>query len=233
MRDKIQNHYKETILVEVKNLTPPADTNLMDNLFIPLIIGILSIVVSVLLSKFLRSKKEKIETEKINQEIDNLKKNYQPFVFDTLNRIGNELLPRKIKLLENLLRIKNEFFDFENPYYEGRRSIDGTSEYYETIARNINKRILDDFKRNVNDEVYYFHSEIISKINDLRSEFETLKEYDSCQSSLSNPDIHVDAEGCVIKIINLFNVSIELIRQDLQIDNRYVQNFLNYYNKIE
>jgi hypothetical protein len=233
MKDNTQNQYKETILVEIKNSNPTKDINLMNTLFFPSIIGIASIVVSVVLSKFLKSKKEKTETEKINQEINNLKKNYQPFVFDTLNRIGNELLPRKVKLLENLLRIKSDFFDFENSYYEGQSSVDDVCEYYQIIARNMNKSILDDFNRNVNQEVYYFHSEIIKKINSLSSEFYKLTEYESYQISLRNPDVHPDAENCVLQITELFKDSIELIRQDLQIDNRYIQNFLNHYNKIE
>ena len=233
MKNNTPNQYKETILVELQNSKSATDTNLINTLFIPLIIGIVSVVVSVLLSKFLRSKKEKIETEKINQEINNLKRNYQPFVFDALNRIGNELLPRKVKLLENLLRIKSEFFDFENSYYDGQQSVEDVSEYYQTIARNMSKSILDDFNKNINQEVCYFHSEIISKINNLSSEFYRLNDYDSLQFSLSDPNVHPEAEKCVLKISELFKDSIKLIREDLLIDNRYIQNFLNHYNKIE
>lgn len=258
MKNISPNKYKEIILVELKNDITKKETNYIESLLIPIFIVIVSTVLSVVLSKIIKTKKEreeinklkldikniekrkddeekklKVEVEKLNQEVINFKKSYQPFVFDNLNRIGNELLPRKVRLLENLIRIKNEFFDFENSYYNGQRSIDDLSEYYARISRNINKSILSDFNKHVSQEVYYFNSEIISKINELSSELNTLYEYDLHQTSLLNQNMHIDAESCIKTISELFKNSIHLIREDLQIDNQYIQKFLQRYNTIE
>lgn len=209
------------------------DINFITTLYIPITLSLITILTTALITKFITNKQDKATTQKLEVEIQNLKKNYQPFVFDALNKIGNELLPRKIRLLDNLIKIKSQLFFFENEFLEGNPRVDEYSIYLETMSKNINKEIVTDFQDKVLKESYYFNSNIIDHITRLSSNIKKLKDYDSIQQSILSQDAHPESKQILKEINTLFLKTIELIRQDLQLDNLYIQNFLKHYNTVE
>lgn len=209
------------------------DINFITTLYIPILLSLLTILATTLITKSITNKQDRTTTQKLEIEIQNLKKSYQPFVFDALNKIGNELLPRKIRLLDNLIKIKSKLFFFENDFLEGNPRVEDYSIYMETMSKNINKEIVTDFQDNILKESYYFNSNIINHITRLSSNIKKLNDYNSIQQSILSQDAHPESMQTLTQINTLFIETIELIRQDLQLDNLYIQNFLKHYNTVE
>jgi hypothetical protein len=227
------------IVIEQKDKAKDEKSFTETPLFTTLIVPIIVLIVGFILNRIWFWHKEKKDGKKVDIEIDKMKaettqikKSFQPIVLTTLMQSQEYYRGDKVKALKEIVNYKTDLFYVEQYYDNGELVTDSMFEYHSDIYRRISPHKVKEISAVVNNYGYLFPDIIINKLKDLQSDISNLNNIWSREASVQNQEMPDDAELIMNKLSEKFEKVIGLIRNDLHVDNGFINEFIQEYKDL-
>lgn len=229
---KIKQTSDRIIVIEQKEKEPKQKEFFETTLFISFLYPLLITLIVFFIMRFITRKKDKSERKLINEEINQIKRDFQPYVLAALQKTQETILNDKINTLRKIIKFKSDLLDVRQSYYDGQPSIEGVDEYYDILYNIIKDSDFNNFKKIVVKNGYLFPNNIKVNLNSISNDLGSIISIQDREFSKDNPDTPNDAFEIIKKIDDKFDMVIEEIRKDLHLDNTFIHDFIEKYKKI-
>ena len=197
--------------------------------FFPALVAVLVI----LATKWFNRKKEKAEITKLNAEVDQLKKAFQPVILSTIQAVQDKVIEDKINGLKKLLILKSEFLTWDYLDAEGDPVFPTGDAFFISVYEHFTGSMADDYINFHQEYAYLYSDKVLTVLKELFSKIENLQE-DHFQFYIEHThnDQPIATSITLTKSISeLYDRSIALVRSDCLLDNDYIHGFIETYKK--
>lgn len=227
----IENGKDHIILIQDSRKEPEKGWN--DNpwvifLVIPLIVSVLAAA----FTHFLGRNKNKREIDKLTVETEKIKNSFQPVVVATIQSVNDKLLDTKIKALINITKIKSEFIDVEQQYYEGDPVFD-YDDFLESVFRKFTVEQFNSIKQFKDDFSYFLSKKSFEEFNTLYIKLEELYQSRLTFYSVDDGETDYGMDEEIKLILTLFERVLNEMRNELHLDNTFVEDFIRANQHLE
>ncbi len=170
-----------------------------------------------------------VQVKKTESEIVQIKASFQPLVLATLQKIHETLLQDKIDALKKIAGFRARIFALSNTYYEGHAMFDESYDFYSQIFWRIGESDVLEFQEILSEKGYVFPNIIIDSMSEIYKVLRSIEDDTKLQVSLMDQSMPMDSIEKIDDLNKLFETTIEEIRADLHIDNRYIHEFIDKY----
>ena len=243
---KINQKSGINIIIEQKEKTLKPKEFYESDIFISSILSLLISICIILIPKLIYRSREiaerkKIQADivklegkklKIDQEILQLRRTFQPNVLAALQKTQENILQDKINTLREIIKFKTEFYNVPNAYFEGIGVIEDITKYYQCVYSGFYSDEYINIRNIVLLNGYIFPESIKAKLIDILNDLSNLLDIQNRESSLRNNDMPTDAFKILENLSLKFEIVIEKIRKDLHLDNTFIHDFVEKYKVI-
>jgi len=199
---------------------------------VPIVVTFGTIIITRLFDRNKRKKELEqltIQIKKTENEIDQIKASFQPLVLATLQKVHETLLQDKIDALKKIAGFRARIFSLSNTYYEGHAMLDESYDFYSQIFWGIGELEVIEFQKILSEKGYIFPNTIIDNLSEIYKVLKSIEDDAKLQASLMDQSMPSDSISKIEDLNKLFETTIEEIRIDLHIDNRYIHDFIDKY----
>lgn len=152
-------------------------------------------------------------------------------MLNTLVKIQDSLLEKKIMALNELVEFNEEFHNVKQMYYQGETFIEELYDYYSCIYQKFNEDDYNKFKKillfgNI------FSSKIKEKFNLINCDLYNIIDIKNKEYSLEKEDMPKNANKLIKTVNERIIEVIDLIREDLHLNNSYIHDFIEKYKQL-
>ena len=214
------------------------ETTLFTSFFFPLTITLITFS----LARLYYRKREKIERKKIradivklegekvkiDQEIIQIKRTFQPYVLATLQKTQETILNDKINALREIAKFRTNFFTYSEINISDENidenSNDNIEEYYEYMLNIYNYKLFENFEKIVLLNGYLFPNDIINRLNSILNDIGHLVSI--IDTNFNNKKEIINDQILLKSLSSKFDEVIEDIRKDLHLDDSFIHDFI-------
>jgi len=243
---RISQKNDKIIVIEQKDKPDKPKAFYESSIFVILIVPIIIIIINHIFIRLWFRKKEKkesvklqneidklvIEKDKINQDIIQLKSSFQPIVLSSLQKIQENILKDKIKVLQDIVVYRTNLFYLEQNYYQGQEIIGDEHEYYDLLYQGFSRIDLTKIGDTITLNGYLFPDMIKNKLDEILFDLRQIINIQNREYSMENSNMPFDAYEIFKRTHNSFFEVVELIRKDLHLDENFIHDFINRYKVI-
>ncbi len=226
----VTGKHQQVIIIQdnqpLKGKTFLEENPLITILFIPVLVAIAGTYFTFLLNR----KKYKGEVDKLKVETERIKNSYEQVVLDTIQQVNSGLLDQKIKGLQELVALHENFTDYQQVYDNEGIPLDEYEDYLIKMLEGFNQEKFDEFTNFRIKYGYLYNSTAHENLNTLVDELYILKESSISASLNSNPMSSYAFYERVPPILNQFTECLNAIRSELHLDNDFTSKYVK--NKI-
>nr|WP_294861590.1 hypothetical protein [uncultured Fluviicola sp.] len=169
------------------------------------------------------------ELAKIQEETNQIKRDFQPYVLTTLQETQKELLKSKLEALKTLVNLSKHYYHFEQQYYYGEAIFVDEHDYYQHIYSNFGQSSYSEFQKFIADFEYLFPKSVIEQFSPIKEIIERLYDSNKYSDSLQENMMTEVDQNRIKELSEKFELAIQAIRSDLQLDNSFVHEFVETY----
>ena len=189
-------------------------------------------VLTVLITQIITYKRRKVELNKMEAEMNQIKLSFQPLVFSTIQSIQNEIFKDKVGSLKGLIRSKAILFNVNQDYHAGEAFIQDYDEYMQQVYLNFSAVKIQSVRNNELENSSLFPEGIMLKFKELIREIDEIVEIQTEHFSIRDQFIPKGVDGKLTQVSELFDLIINLMRKDLHLDNTFVHDFINKQKRL-
>lgn len=182
-------------------------------------------------TRFINKKKYNAEIEKINTEVGQLKKSFQPVIVSTLQAVQSNVIGNKIDGLKRLLKLKSNFLTWDYLEVEGDPVLPKGDDFLISVYEHFTASVADDYIHFHEEYAYLYSDKALELLEELLTKMEDLQEdhfqFYNYHESREKPV--PESISLVKSIIALYNRSIAMVRTDCLLDNDYIHDFIETY----
>lgn len=190
-------------------------------------------ILVILATKWFNRKKEKAEIKKLNAEVDQIKRDFQPVIISTIQAVQDKVIEDKINGLKNLLILKSKFLTWDYLDAEGDPVFPNGDAFFISVYEHFRGSMADDYINFHQEYAYLYSDKVLDVLKELFLKMEDLQE-DHFQFYIEHThnDQPTKTSIVLVKSINdLYDKSIALVRSDCLLDNDYIHDFIETYKK--
>ena len=236
---KVYKKNDNIIVIEQKEKSEGAKELYENPVFISFVFPLVLILISFFIARWWFRKKEQKEKEKLDfevskldEEIKQIKSSFQPIVLATIQSTQDKLLQDKIIALKEVVAFRIKLYTIKQFYINGKPFISDTDQYYNSIYQNVNSKMQLDMEKIVSEKAYLFPDDIQEKMNLILFEIGEICNIQGRESSIQNMNIPDDAKEKVSRLADVFESVIKLIRENLHINDSFVDDFIEKYKDL-
>ena len=236
----VQKTTDNIIVIEQKSKKEIEPSFIESPIALSFIVPLILLLISFFLARTWFQKKEKKEQEKLdsevsklNEEIKQIKSSFQPIVLSTIQATQDKLLQDKIDALKEVVKLRNKLYSVEQFYINGEPFIEEEFTYFQSIYLNVSSSLVKELEGIVAEKGYYFPNIIIETLNLILFELNQIYDIQKREFSKQIQEMPDDAEIKVKQLAGNFKNVIDLIRENLKINNDFVDKFIEKYNDLE
>lgn len=222
----------QVIIIENKDKSIKEKKINENPILISFIYPLLITLIAFFVTRYTTRKRIKAERELINEKINQIKRDFQPYVLATLQKTQETILKAKLNTLREIVKFKTDFFNVSNVYIDGIGVIDDMSDYYQ----NVYCVFFNDEYLNIRNLVllngYLFPNNIKEELKKILNDLSNILDIQNREYSKQNSDLPDDALEILKNLSSKFDNVIEDIRKDLHLDDSFIHDFIEKYKKI-
>jgi len=200
-------------------------SNIYTSVVIPIIVALFTSWIIHLINR----KKYNSEIEKLKEETKRLRRDFQPYILSTLQEIQSSIYKTKLEGLSELVKVRNDVFDFENPIVNGRFLYQDLEDFYLHVLDHFSKENLDKYNIFFTKYGYLYPRKVNKKLSNVSTSlYGAYEKYVNNSSQQLHPN---ESELVTISELSTnFSLAIESVRKDLHLDNTFIHDFIKKYN---
>ena len=192
-----------------------------------LLVPILVAIVGTYFTFLLNRKKYKGEVDKLKLETEQIKNSYEQVVLDTIQQVNSGLLDQKIKGLQELVALHENFIDYDLPYDDQGRLLGDYGEYLHGIYLDFNQQKFDQFREYKINYGYLYNSTAHQELDKLIRNLYSLKESSISYAAGRELKDQYECEDQVPPVLKQFTKCFDAIRRELHLDNDFTAEYIN------
>jgi hypothetical protein len=224
----IKNGRDQIILIQEKKKAE--DVGWMENPIVSsFLMPVLAAGFTALILNFINRRSNRLAIEKLEQETNQIKRDFQPYVLATLQETQKEIFKSKLEALKSLVNLSKEYYNFDQQYYYGEAIMSDAHDYYQHIYSNFGKYGHTQFQKFISDYEYLFPTVVTVEFIPIKKTIQELYESNKKSDSVRQLEMTVEDEERIKSLPGSFEKAIKAMRKDLHLDNNFVHVFLDTY----